>query len=464
MSSPAPSRRGATATATATPPVPARSGSAGGLAPSASAPVTPAQARELQARAARGARGANGLSTPGKLRAATVVSVLACLCLSVLGYIAATTQASALSAASRDASRVIDLQSARTDFVSANAIATNAYLVGGLEPADQRAAYDAALHDGITALPVLAGSNAQDREDLGEVASSMATYAGLVEQARANNRQGFPVGAAFLDTGSTMLREDVLPVMDTVILSAADDVSADLGRLSGARFALFGMVVAIGALVIIQVWLSRKVRRTINPGLLAASIIVVAVTLVASGMANGAVSNAVETRELRYISALGNSQALSAGAEARTAEAFMLIRRGSGQAYADEFDAAIQRAKDQAGRARVVQSPSSSYTTTELLEAWETGHQKIRVVNDAGDWDGAVALATSDLETDPSGAYASFVENTSELVAIQRNVTVDNFAQGATGLRVIAWISLLAGLVAAGLSWQGLNKRLEEYR
>ena len=142
----------------------------------------------------------------------------------------------------------------------------------------------------------------------------------------------------------------------------------------------------------------------------------------------------------------------------------MLIRRGSGQAYAEEFDLAMERANEQADRAVVSQLPGAASTTRGLLVDWEAGHQEIRTPNDAGDWDGAVALAISTGSSDPAAAYAAFTDNTSQLVELQRDIAVDRFAAPATGLRVMAWISLLAGLVAAGLSWQGLNKRLEEYR
>ena len=43
--------------------------------------------------------------------------------------------------------------------------------------------------------------------DLAAVADSVQRYAGLVESARANNRQGFPVGAAYLDQASAALQQ-----------------------------------------------------------------------------------------------------------------------------------------------------------------------------------------------------------------------------------------------------------------
>jgi hypothetical protein len=44
---------------------------------------------------------------------------------------------------------------------------------------------------------------------LAEANASLTTYTGLIESARANNRQGFPVGIGYLKNASTVLRSQV---------------------------------------------------------------------------------------------------------------------------------------------------------------------------------------------------------------------------------------------------------------
>ena len=70
----------------------------------------------------------------------------------------------------------------------ADAIATNAFLVGGLEPAEQRAAYDSALEEVSRLITEAADAQPADRDALDVLNTQVLRYAEQMQQARANNR------------------------------------------------------------------------------------------------------------------------------------------------------------------------------------------------------------------------------------------------------------------------------------
>jgi hypothetical protein len=80
-------------------------------------------------------------TTPGRLRIASAALVVLGLAAGVLGYFTFTSRAADLRAAQADTNQPVRLQQIRTDLVAADAIATNAFLVGGLGPDGARAQY-----------------------------------------------------------------------------------------------------------------------------------------------------------------------------------------------------------------------------------------------------------------------------------------------------------------------------------
>ncbi len=88
-----------------------------------------------------------------------------------------------------------------TSLSDANATVATGLLSGGLEPATSRQRYQRDLvvaSDALSALTREAGTAATARAALGTIADQLPVYSGLVETARANNRLGFPIGAAYL--------------------------------------------------------------------------------------------------------------------------------------------------------------------------------------------------------------------------------------------------------------------------
>lgn len=397
--------------------------------------------------------------TPGRLRLFIALAVLASLVVGVCGVLLTTLTSAATSGVVARVDSILTLQDARASLVAANGTASNAFLVGGLEPVAQREAYDAFLATGTQDVAVIAASDADPANTLGPVAASLTTYSGLIEQARANNRQGFPVGAAYLDTASVLLADEVLPPIDAAIVTNADNAAAGLNSVGAIRALLWVVVLVLVVLVAIQVWLARRMRRTINPAMLIGSLVVLVAWFACVLATDSGHSSLRDTREGSYAATLATSQALSLAGEARTAESFGLIQRGSGQAYEETFDEAIEAAFAQLDRRAVTTS-----TVENALTAWRDAHDEIRALDDAGDWDGAVALAVSTEPGSPSALYQTFVDEASASVDSLSNETREGFRSATPAVTVTGWTLVAAGLACALLSWRGINKRLEEYR
>lgn len=432
------------------------------IAPASAAPgtvpapvVTPAgpaaQGRQGRVRRALG-------RTPGKLGVARAVAVLACLVVGLGGLLSALAQASALSGAADDTAQMVGVQAVRNELVIADATATNAFLVGGLEPEGQRRQYDEAVAHASSELAELSGSNAEDARLLGDVVAALTVYTGLVEQARANNRQGFPVGAAYLDQASQVLRTDILPTLDAVVAANTDRVDGSFAAVDGAVYLLATAVLAFVVLVVVQGWLARRTHRRLNAGLAGASLVLAVAIVLGLWAASRAGDAAEDVRTGSYAETLSVSQAYALATDAKSQESFTLIKRGSGQAYEEAFQANVTEARSLLGDQRV--DPE----LTVRLDDWVAAHDEIRALDDGGDWDAAVALAVSEDAGSPNARFDAFADAAEASIDASAAATGDALSDADTLVLLAGFAVLVAGLAGAALSWRGINARLREYR
>lgn len=418
--------------------------------PPAPAPA-PAPARRTGVRAALS-------RTPGRMRVAGVIAVVASLAVGVLGLRAGLAQSDALAAADADTTQLVGIQDVRNDLVVADATATNAFLVGGLEPPEQRARYDAAIASAAHGLAQLAGSNEADAELLGKATAGLTTYTGLVEQARANNRQGFPVGAAYLDQASTVLRTDVLPNLDDLVDANSDRVDASFDSVGEVPWLLALGILALAALVVVQVWMARRTHRRLNAGLFWSTVLALAASVGGAFVLGSTAARAGDARHGPYDATVSVSRAYSLANDAKSMESFTLIKRGSGQAYEEQFVAETDQARTLLSR------PTVDTTLVPLLDDWVAAHQKIRALDDGGNWDGAVALAISPAPGDPNDVFETFSTAASSSLEASATQTHDALSGSGGSAVLVGWLMLVAGLLAAVLSWRGVSTRVEEYR
>ena len=157
------------------------------------------------------------MDTPSRLRLLSLgVSWLA-LVVGLVGALIFSYLAYSLHRAEADTAQLLRVQKIQTNLLTADATATNAFLVGGLEPASQRATYDRAMSRDRLADRRGSRGPAGGRNALSALNQQIVAYATAIEQARANNRQGFPVGAQYLRNASAQLRTSALPILDNLV-------------------------------------------------------------------------------------------------------------------------------------------------------------------------------------------------------------------------------------------------------
>jgi hypothetical protein len=441
-------------TATPWPPSP---GAAPGRPDPLAAPVRrPSRVRELVAGTFTG--------TPGRLRLLGSIAIVVCLLFGAISFLAATRLHNDVSNARNNAAQLVRVQTIRTSLVKADANATNAFLVGGLEPAAVHAAYDAGVSTATSTLADAASANREDAGTLRRVNNVIADYAGLVESARANNRQGFPIGAAYLRQASSLIQDKALPSLATLVGTEQHRVDESTSATTSALAVLLVMVViAFVALAVLQVWLFRKTRRVFNPSVLFATGLVLVIGIVGIGVMIWARANTSDARNGAYKQTVALATARINGFDAKSAEALTLINRGSGQAYDDRFKTVSKVATDAMAQDLAASPPTSDQArTVAAFNQYLRAHTQVRALDDGGSWDQAVALATG------TGAanrdFATFEAVSDHALADQASQLSDDLGRALVPLALSAWLLLLAGIAAAVATWRGVNQRLREYR
>ena len=138
-------------------------------------------------------------------------------------------------------------------------------------------------------------------------------------------------------------------------------------------------------------------------------------------------------------------------------ESLTLIARGSGGAFEKAWQAST--AAVDAELAELAQNPASTDLSRLPWAAYAAAHQEIRALDDGGDWDEAVALATGtgarlgQRHRSPRSTPAP----TTQLGAPERPDRAASSTTPAAGCRSPARSALLAGLLAAACAWWGVS-------
>ena len=296
-----------------------------------------------------------------------------------------------------------------SSLADADATAAGTFLPPGQEPPERRARY---LDDMKTAADQLAaasrqiGSSSEAAVAAGLITHDLPVYAGLIEAARADNRQGLPVGAAYLREGSALMRNEILPSTTKLYRVEANRLTgayrSGQSPVDTAGVALVAAV-ALAVLMVTQLFLYRKTNRVINPALLTATFLVfLAGTWTV-------VSFSQQARHLQQARRTGSDpvQLLSSARiltfRAQADEGLALVARGSGDAYLADFDAIVgqlgpvdgptglMRQADEAG-GFAADPPITG--TGGLYGSYLNTHAQVAQAEQAGQFAAAVTLAT----------------------------------------------------------------------
>jgi hypothetical protein len=415
------------------------------------------------------------ITTPGKLALVSMLVVAGALCFGVVATLAERSRADAARAARTQSEpllvKAVTLYNSLSD---ANATATTTFLTGGLEPPQRRAHYlqDLRLATGsLTTLTRDISGSGEARSAVRTISDELPVYSGLVESARANNLQGFPVGAAYLR--QALLAVTILPAANRLYAIEAQRLGDDYrSGTSNAPFVALGIAIALSLVILIaaQRFVARISRRILNVWMLLA-------TLVIAGVSAWAVVGLVGERNALIRAQRDGSdsvEVLTASrvllSRAQSDQSLTLVGRGSDEASPADFQKVMSVLSPKGGMLAVV-GPLAARTGTgqdaqrlaQEFADYRNQAGKVTALQDSGRIGDAIKLAVADAAS-PSSPAARLSSD----LAAQANAAQARFQSRAadatsalSGLEIA--IPVLA-VAAAILALVGLRQRAREYR
>ncbi|MFI7272791.1 hypothetical protein [Streptomyces sp. NPDC049879] len=365
----------------------------------------------------------------------------------------------------------------------ANTTAATGFLAGAAEDPAVRQRYETDIANAGAQLARAAADTdgtPESRRYLEFLSRELPVYTGLVETARANNRQGFPLGGAYLRyADEQMQREDgLLNAAEALYHLETERFRDDMADAASRPWA----ALVLGVLVLAALaWVQRRhflrTNRVLNPGLLAAS----AASLVLLLWLGGAHAMSRTAHDGADDGAQSLSALNSAWIEtlkAHGSESLTLVARGGSNEFEDSYqqsmtalrgedgdgdegrpgllDEAAGLAGDDAGAAIVAEA-------AEATDEWHTRHGEAREAELLGRYDDAVRQVIG--ATDSTGETFDRVDDALRRAVAHEQDQFDSAAGRAhgtlKGLTPGAAVLALLGTAAAGI---GIGRRLSEYR
>ncbi|WP_436843961.1 hypothetical protein [Streptomyces subrutilus] len=374
-----------------------------------------------------------------------------------------------------------DAASLYRSLADADTASSSGFLLGAAEEREVRLRYEKDIANASRLLVSAAantGGSQDSREQITLLSEQLPRYTGLVEQARAANRQGLPLGGAYLRYANEQMTTQLLPAAQRLY-------EAETGRLytdyddsrSWPLASLAAGLVALAALVWAQRRNYRRTNRVFNHGLVAATATSVVVLLWL------AVGHTVARASLNEARAQGQeslkvlNDARIASLQARAGENLTLIARGAvlaADTKSDKYDVdfttnmkeldaglavALRLADDEAGRAPVTRAADG-------VKLWKQRHTAAREADLKGDYESALVQVVGDKDhKDSSGAAFDTVDASLEQAVAHEQREFTRAARGGMGALdgLLTGTAVLA-VVGAAAALLGIGRRLSEYR
>ncbi|WP_329579944.1 hypothetical protein OG500_13145 [Kitasatospora sp. NBC_01250] len=411
-------------------------------------------------------------SAPGRLRLASVGLVVL-----VLGFGALTGWQ--LTGRSQAADRLVtrsqplSQQAAEIhrSLADADTTAAAGFLLAGSEPPQVRQRYQDDLASAARLLSQAAaqsGGSAQAQASISLLNQQLPVYSGLVETARTDDRQGLPLGAAYLSYASTSMQTQLLPVAQQLADAEAARLGQDYADARATPWAAYALgVLVLAALFWCQLRLFRRTNRIFNPGLLTATAAVLVTLLWLTGGMRAADSALADSLEHGATPLQALDLARSDALRARTAENLNLVARGSTTQYATQWTGAVKDDSTALAAAQLLapQSAASAIgAARDQFALWTQRHDAADAKNNAGDYQGALDATVGTGADSTQPVYQELDQHLADAVKVEQADFLSAAQRGRDATTtVVPAASLLTLLAAAGVL-RGLGRRLAEYR
>ncbi len=428
---------------------------------------------------------------PGRLR---IIGALIAVLVVAFGAVTAWQMADRSAAADdvlyRSAPLSADAAAIYRSLADANTTAANGFLAADKESPALRKRYQDDLDMAAEKLSTAAGASrgsGKSAEYIADLNKLLPEYAERIETARTYNRQGLPLGGAYLRNANDLMQDKMLKAARSLYDEEKQRLNADYADAKAYPWGAIALgVVAIGGLVWAQRRNYRRTNRVFNHGLVvatAAGTVVLLWLAVGHTFAYSGLTGSYDDG-VRSLNALNDARISIL--QARSSENLTLVSRGAvtvpegkpgaGEDFYDvEFKrqmadlgdktkgtlgAAWKLSEDKAGDDPV---DKTVFAVTE----WKKRHTTARTLDNQGDYDKALAGVigvNGDQEKATGSCFDLADQSLAKAIAHEqqdfRSAAEDG--RGAmTGLPIGAAVLAVLGATGAVL---GVGRRLSEYR
>lgn len=445
--------------------------------PAPAHPPAPAPRRAAWAESRERLRAA-ATTEPGRLWIiGAVVALLVVAFGAVTAWEVSDRAAAADDVVSRSQPLSADAASIYRSLADADTAAASGFLAGAQEPRAVRLRYESDIAT-ASRLLVKAAANTTGASDSGRSIAALneqlPVYNGLIEQARANNRQGFPVGGAYLRYANERMTKELLPAAQKLYEAETGRLYKDYDEAETWPYAALAVgVAALGVLFWAQRRTYLRTNRVLNHGLLAASSasVVVLLWLVTGHAVAAADLSTSRSHGQESLKVLNDARISSL--QARANENLTLVARGAvvtkdGQdQYDTEYAAEMKDLVGKLGSAEELADDSSGRTPVkdaqDSVAQWQQRHKAARDTDNAGAYDDALKQVIG-----ASGSTGQSFDRVDAALEKAIGHEQHEFTRAAsdgkgalTGLPLGAAVLAVLGAAAAGV---GVSRRLAEYR
>ncbi|MEU9699973.1 hypothetical protein [Streptomyces sp. NPDC047981] len=423
---------------------------------------------------------------PGRLQIlGAVLALLVVAFGAVTAYEVSDRAGSADDVVSRSQPLSADAAAIYRSLADADTAAASGFLSKERDPADLTQRYRDDIGTASRLLVKAAAStdgSAQSAREITTLNEQLPRYTGLIERARAANRQGLPLGGAYLRYANQLMSTQLLPAAErlyeaeTARLAKDDEDARDWPFLS----------LALGlAVLAVLVWAQRRTyartNRVFNQGLLAATAasVVVLLWLTAAHTVARAGLNDARAHGQSSLQVLNTARISSL--KARANENLTLVARGAvltddgkNDKYETDYTASMNALTDSLADARELADDDAGRdplaAVAEHTAEWKTRHDKAREKDDAGDYEGARigVVGPDDAGSGPDESTGQSFDRVDAALKKALDHEQREFTEAAEGggraLTALPLGAAVLGVLGAAGAIMGINRRLSEYR
>ncbi|MFE3205215.1 hypothetical protein [Embleya sp. NPDC059237] len=351
------------------------------------------------------------------------------------------------------------------------------------------------------------------RRTLADLVDKVGLYDNLAGQATLLDRQSdaraltdASPALPLLRQAADLMRDTLLPEADRLSAANAGAVEATYRDTYGRARDLGGWLLAlgpgaIGVLLCGQAFVAVRTRRVVNPGMLIATVLAVALVWTGTGATLAAAEHLRTAKKDAFDSVLELTRARAVATDANRDESRFLLDRARATDAERAFEA---KSRELAGfdgvrldgyaealRSAITGLPGLAKGATPPFDGrfgrefrnitfageraaaedalrWYTRYQdydrQLRTMVTRGDLRGAIDFATSHRENNSNWAFDHLIESLEAVTAINRTHMDAEANAGRDALADLGLIATLLVLAAAGATWAGVRTRLVEYR